>query len=125
MFVLGCSGVGDAITAVSGMDVQTGADATLPDGFPFPAPADGELVSVATLPMGGKKMTTVSWTIQDVGAAEAQYKDWFKSAGVDVQTQEQNVLGTKTLTMSSTDGAKVVTITDQGGQKSVTAIITE
>ncbi len=125
MFVLGCSGVGDAITAVSGMDVQTGADATLPDGFPFPAPSDGELVSVATLPMGGKKMTTVSWTIQDVGAAEAQYKDWFKSAGVDVQTQEQNVLGTKTLTMSSTDGAKVVTITDQGGQKSVTAIITE
>jgi hypothetical protein len=125
MFVLGCSGVGDAITAVSGMDVQTGANATLPDGFPFPAPADGELVSVATLPMGGKKMTTVTWTIQDTTKAEALYKDWFKSAGVDVQTQEQSVLGTKTLTMSSVDGTKVVTISDQGGQKSVSAIVTE
>jgi len=125
MFVLGCSGVGDAITAVSGMDVQTGADATLPDGFPFPAPVDGELVSVATLPMGGKKMTTVTWTIQDTTKAEALYKDWFKSAGVDVQTQEQNVLGMKTLTLSSSDGSKVVTISDQSGQKSVSAIITE
>lgn len=149
LLALGCAGLTEGLVELStGMDIETRPDgtvvitnpdgtrqvvsgdgkATLPDGFPLPAPPGSPAIESVVAPEGGTGTTIVTWRLTDADDTEevlAFYEAWFADQGQTVQREDQVVMGMRTVAMvaRAEKGVHTVTYTDALSTRLLTVVV--
>lgn len=149
LIALGCAGLSEGLVELStGMDIETRPDGTvvitnpdgtrqivsgdgkasLPDGFPLPAPPGSPAIESVVATEGGTGLMIVTWRLTDADdTAEilAFYEAWFAEQGQTVQRDEQDIMGLRTVAMvaRADQGVHTVTYTDALGNRLLTVAI--
>lgn len=119
---LGCAGLGEQLSDLTGMEMQLGAGAVHPEDIELPPPPGAERPQAVVRPPDGSSVV-VSYAIDDREEVLAFYLDWYEGRGVEPELTEQDALGTRTTVLSAPARGEVLTLSASGGQSTVTLVV--